>query len=363
MSGPPGPDHEPPIAFERIAQLALVGFGAYLGYRMFQPVFPAILWGFLLAVVLAHPYERLSGRIGGRRGWADAVFALALTLMLVLPALLFVWELVRWLPPFVERAKALSASGLPPLPAGVIETPFIGPWAAGMWNDIAEDSSAVVRDIAGHAGGVASWLVGKIGSFSSFVLEFLLGAVVAIYVLHRRFEVRAFIARLLDRIGGDYAHQLVLGAFETTRNAFAGIIAAAIAQTALASAALFAANVPALTLMAGLTFLLAIVQIGPVVVLLIADAILILRGDMFAAALVTAWFVGVVMAADNVIRPYFASKGTDLPWGLSFLGAIGGFVAWGLIGAFVAPVLTAVLYEIVMNWVYPARRNTPPETF
>ena len=54
--------------------------------------------------------------------------------------------------------------------------------------------------------------------------------------------------------------------------------------------------------------------------------------------------------ADNVIRPYFISRGASLPFLLTMLGVLGGAFAFGLLGVFLGPVLLAVGYTLVSEW-------------
>ena len=51
------------------------------------------------------------------------------------------------------------------------------------------------------------------------------------------------------------------------------------------------------------------------------------------------------------IRPYFGTHGTDLSGIIAFIGTVGGFLTWGLIGVFLGPVLTAVIYEMLLAWM------------
>jgi predicted PurR-regulated permease PerM len=126
-----------------------------------------------------------------------------------------------------------------------------------------------------------------------------------------------------------------------------------VAQTVLAAAALIVAGVPGVVLLSSMTFLLALVQIGPLAIAVIAGGILLLQGGILAAALTIAWFLVVVMSVDNLIRPYFASQDGDTPAFLTFLGALGGLLAFGLIGVFIGPVLIALLYRLLAAWVEP----------
>lgn len=348
-------------AIDLVVVLALLAIVVTLAYQVFSPLFPALLWGFLLAVICAHPYERLVSHLHGRRRLADVVFAILLLLVLLVPAIFFAWELAGNLPAITGRINDLAGGDLPPLPQWVSDLPVAGPAIAEGWDSARADLTKWLEQALSHLGGVGHWLVSQLGSFAAFLFQFVLGAVISLFVLHNRFQVRAFLSRLLLRIGGRFAVGLINTAFETTRNAFAGVIAAALVQTVLAAVALWLAGLPALVLFCGFTFLMALVQIGPVIVLIVAEGLLLYEGEYLTGALLAAWFLGVVMSADNVIRPYFASKGSDLPGILSFLGSIGGLIAWGLLGVFVGPVLASVLYRILLAWVDASPAEEDPD--
>ena len=59
----------------------------------------------------------------------------------------------------------------------------------------------------------------------------------------------------------------------------------------------------------------------------------------------------IVGTMDNVLRPYLIRKGADLPLLLIFSGVIGGLIAFGVIGLFVGPVVLAVGYTLLVQWM------------
>ena len=59
----------------------------------------------------------------------------------------------------------------------------------------------------------------------------------------------------------------------------------------------------------------------------------------------------VVGLMDNFVRPVLIRRGADLPLLLIFAGVIGGLVAFGIVGIFVGPVLLAVAYTLLDDWV------------
>jgi predicted PurR-regulated permease PerM len=71
----------------------------------------------------------------------------------------------------------------------------------------------------------------------------------------------------------------------------------------------------------------------------------------------TAWSTGFLiwaifcLAIDNVVRPILIKRGADLPLLLIFTGVIGGLIAFGVIGLFIGPVVLAVGYTLLVDWV------------
>jgi predicted PurR-regulated permease PerM len=54
---------------------------------------------------------------------------------------------------------------------------------------------------------------------------------------------------------------------------------------------------------------------------------------------------------DNILRPFIIRKGADLPMLLIFAGVIGGLIAFGIVGLFVGPVVLAVAYTLLTQWM------------
>ncbi len=339
--------------------IALLGLLILLAASIFEPVFPVLLWGSLLAVVCAHPYERLVSRLRGRRAIADGVFAMLMLMVLILPAIFFAWEAVLLLPKLAGLLESWRSGPMPELPPWIAEMPGAGPWVASYWTDTESAFHQASLLILAHLEEILAWLVTQVGTFGGFFAEFMLGAIVALFILHNRFAVRAFFDRFFAKVGGDLTRAVMRQAFEVTRASVAGLFAGAVLQTLLASIAIFAAGLPGLVIFAGLTFLMAMVQIGPILTMIIAATILVSQGSYMVALLLVIWFVAVVMTADNLIRPWFTSRSAGVPSILSFLGSLGGLLHWGLIGVFMGPVLATVLYQLLVAWMEPVEDLEP----
>jgi predicted PurR-regulated permease PerM len=142
-----------------------------------------------------------------------------------------------------------------------------------------------------------------------------------------------------------------------TRQTVLGVLGAGLAQTLVATFSYIVAGAPGWVILAGITFVLSLVQIGPALVWGPMSIWLWLSDRTGMALFVFFWGLVVVNLTDNVVRPLLVSKGSDLPAFLAFLGAIGGLMAWGVVGVFVGPVIVAVVHQLVLKWLEPEALN------
>ncbi|MDQ3447139.1 MAG: AI-2E family transporter, partial [Pseudomonadota bacterium] len=91
-------------------------------------------------------------------------------------------------------------------------------------------------------------------------------------------------------------------------------------------------------------------QIGMLVVLIPAVIWVFWSGDLAWGIFLLVWSIAASML-DTVLRPVLVSRSADLPLLLIFVGVIGGFVAFGLLGIFVGPVVLAVAYTFLKTWI------------
>jgi predicted PurR-regulated permease PerM len=348
---PPRPPLDASVWSVRLLQACVMGLFVYLGYLLFRPIMPALIWGGLLAVISAQNYERLVSRLKGRRGFGVFIIGLLYILVLVAPLLFFILEAIAHAPFLAGLPDRLSSGEILDKIANAERVTTAETGVPEWLESFRDHLDERIAQILPHLGGVATWLAARVGDLGSFLFEFLLGCVTSLVLLYNRFVVRSVIARLLAKIGGEFAQGLMQRTFDTTRGAFRGVVAAAIAQTFLSATALIVADVPGVVLLSALTFLLALVQIGPLVTAAIAGGILLMKGAVVPAGLIVIWFLVVVTSVDNLIRPYFTSQANDIPAYLTFLGALGGLLAFGLIGVFIGPVLIAILFQLLVAWL------------
>jgi predicted PurR-regulated permease PerM len=98
----------------------------------------------------------------------------------------------------------------------------------------------------------------------------------------------------------------------------------------------------------------AVLQIGALV-LIPAVIYMFAISSVAKAGIFLAWCI-LVALLDNVLKPLLLGRGVAVPIVVVFLGAIGGFVAMGIIGLFIGAIVLSVGYNLFLAWL----GRTPP---
>jgi predicted PurR-regulated permease PerM len=161
---------------------------------------------------------------------------------------------------------------------------------------------------------------------------------------------RDSLLRFGRRLGGERGANALILAGQAIRAVALGVVVTALAQTLLAGIGLAAAGVPFAGLLTGAILLLCIAQVGPMPVLIPAVIWLFWKDATAWGTALLVW-TAIVGTMDNVLRPILIRKGADLSLLLIFAGVIGGLIAFGIIGLFVGPVVLAVAFTLLKQWI------------
>lgn len=66
-----------------------------------------------------------------------------------------------------------------------------------------------------------------------------------------------------------------------------------------------------------------------------------------------------VSLLDNFLRPLLLGRGLQTPMLVIFIGVLGGTIAYGIMGLFLGPIVLAVIWELLVAWIY----QDPEENF
>jgi predicted PurR-regulated permease PerM len=156
--------------------------------------------------------------------------------------------------------------------------------------------------------------------------------------------------RLFVRLAPGFGNEFASLAEQTVRSVASGVIGVAIIQAVLVGVGLFAIGVPGAALIVLVCLLLGVVQIPVMIVVLPAIIWAWAATSTVPALLFTIWSIAASLS-DGVLKPILLGRGVKAPMLVIFLGAIGGFVASGIIGLFVGAVILVLSYELFTVWL------------
>ena len=327
-----------------------------------RPFLGAFVWATMIVVATWPMLLRLERTLGGRRAPAVAVMTLGLLAILIAPLVVAIEAVLGQSDAIVALVQRLPSLTLPAAPAWLGEVPLAGDRLAAAWNQAAAagmpDLLARVQPYASEA---ASWLARRAGSFAAIVLQFVLIVILAAVLYSGGEAWAAWVRRFGRRLADAQGERMVVLAGGAIRGVAMGVVVTALLQTLLSGLGLVVAGVPFAGVLTAIVFALCIAQIGPILVMLGATAWAYHSLGAGWGSFLLVWSL-VVGLMDNFVRPILIRRGADLPLLLIFAGVIGGLVAFGVVGIFVGPVILAVTYTLLDDWVAQAATGAPGGT-
>lgn len=361
MHDQPTPDKRSDLPRITLSVLFIGGLIAG-SFWVLRPFLAAFIWATMIVVASWPMMRRVEALCGGRRGLAVAVMTLGLLAVLIVPLGMALKALLGHSDQIVALVKALPDAHLPAAPDWLARVPVVGERADATWNELA---SAGVPDLLArlepYARALLTWIAQQAGSAAFLVVQFLLIVVLSAVLFAEGEAWGRWVRRFGHRLAGEQGDSMVVLSAQAIRGVALGVVVTAVLQSLLGGIGLAIAGVPFASVLTAIMFALCIAQIGPLLVLLGATA-------WAFHSLGTGWGVfllvwaAVVGTMDNFLRPMLIKRGADLPLMLIFAGVIGGLVAFGIVGIFVGPVVLAVAYTLVDDWVSKdeAGTGTPP---
>jgi len=318
-------------------------------FWILRPFLISMIWGTIVVVATWPLMERLQAHVSKKL--AVLLMTAALLLTVLVPMALAVLTITKSAGHITAQLKSFDFFALSSPPEWLKGIPFAGEKLAGKWTAFAALSSEERIDmVAPYAEKALRWFVARAGSTGTTILNFLLTMIISI-ILYAKGEIcRKGLLSFARRLDGQQGEPLMILAAKSMRGVVLGIVLTAVTQSLIGCIGMFIAGVPAAALLTAVMLILCLAQLGPLLVLIPSVVWLYWSGQPVwgTVLLVISVLAGTV---DNVLRPYLIKKGANLPLLLIFAGVIGGLIAFGIIGIFIAPVILAVAYTLLKAWV------------
>jgi predicted PurR-regulated permease PerM len=338
-----------------IALLFLLVIGTVLVLRPF-------IISLILAAVLAYAswpvYEWLLARLRNRPGAAATAMTVLLLLTLVTPFTVMGVSLADNAVELLRLLRAALNRPLPPPPDWLESLPLAGGYLQGKWLAIMQQNEGAilqqVRELLQRLP-LRDWAIVAGAALVHGVILISFSVLICFFFYRDGPAITMRVQAVMERLTGHRAHALIEVTAGTVSRVVNGILGTSLAQSVFALIGFWIAGVPGAMLLGLLTFFLSILPMGPPLVWVPAALWLYYQGDTGMAVFLGIWGLLLISSIDNFVKPYLISRGGSLPLLLVFMGVLGGLMAFGFIGVFLGPVILAVTYALLSEWVKPTQ--------
>ncbi len=344
---------------EQIAGMLVLLFLVIGCFVVLRPFLSALLWSLILSFSTWPIYSWCERVLEGRKTVAALLMTLLVAAILLMPLIILGSSLADNVAQATGIVRVILSEGPPEPPRWIADIPIAGPYAYEYWRSLAHNSAKLAGDLGTYVVPAGQWILKMAAGLGEGTLQLALSVLISFFFYRDGIHGAKRLSAMAERLGGERALQLLAVAGATIKGVVYGIIGTTIVQAILAGIGFWLSGVPGALLLGFLTFFLALLPMGPPLAWIPA-AIWLFYADRIGWAIFLAlWGLLVVSSADNFIKPYFISRGSDLPFILVFLGVLGGAVAFGLLGVFLGPTLLAVGYNIFRDWTAANVSSTP----
>ena len=311
---------------ERVLMILLLGGVAVGCTLVLYPFLSALLWAGILTFTTWPVYEWVRRHLPGtgrNRVLPAAIMVLATAVVVVLPLGLAAPSGADDVNQLQKMLGAWLKAGLPGAPSWLFAVPLVGPTLGGLWDGWAADLSAMVAFFQPYFGEAAQVGLSVLLGLANGVLLFLLALFAAFFFYASGDRLAASLHLILRRVAGDQADRLIDVTGATVRGVVYGIMGTAVVQGILTGLGLWAAGVPRPALLGAVAGGLSVLPIGAPVVWIPAGFWLMASGRTWSGVGLLLYGGVFVSGADTLIRPYFISRGAQLPFLLTMLARAG----------------------------------------
>jgi predicted PurR-regulated permease PerM len=343
-------------ALEVFIHLTLIVLLAVTCFFILRPFIAMVAWGITIAVAGYPAYRKLQKLLGDRGRLAAVLFTLLLLTMLIVPIALLGQTLIGI---FQTLAAHLHDGTLriPAPPANIATWPVIGKRLSDLWSLASTNFAAALQSLAPLLKGAAAGLLAASAGVGAGVLQFFASIVIAGFLLDSSSQGANVSRKLAIHLFGDKGTQFEALAEATIRSVTTGILGVALIQTLFAGLGFLVVRLPGAGLWTLVFLIAAVLQVGALVLIPAVIYAFAIMGTVKAIVFLV-WCIFVALV-DNVLKPLLLGRGVPVPILVIFLGAIGGFMAMGIIGLFVGAIVLSVGYTLFLAWLDQDIPSTP----
>jgi predicted PurR-regulated permease PerM len=325
-----------------VVLLAVIGVAVV---ALMRPFAGPICWALLLAFILQPANVWVRRKFHDRRGLAALALTIATLLVVALPASSIIVAFVNQATQLEKRVVALSTGG------DLLHLPAVEDLSKWLAAHLALSVDGIVAYVSKNLSKLLSLILVQGETILVGILGTGVGVALMFFILF--FALRGgdqAAARFIDLLPlrEDRKTSLVNQMSAVTRATVLGAVVVAVVQGILVGFSFLVTGLPSPVVFGVIASLASLIPIGGTALVWGPGAIVLAaHGRWGAAIFVAVWGLLVVATADNLIRPRFVSGRTQVPTLAVFLGVLGGISLFGLLGAFLGPIIIALALALL----------------
>lgn len=336
----------------------LIG-GSVVAFYIFQPFLTAIVAAAILSILFKPTYRFFTKLFGGRTIWGSFAACLAVALLIVTP-IVFTLSLAvveaNHLYETIGQDQTLEQlidSGVTylntrPLAHYVFSAELLNP----------DQISSDIKELGANALGILQTAYQSVTHFFfwSFIMFFTL------FYLFIDGEKAFHYLLKLSPLKNEHEKLLAEKFISISRATLKGTLVVGTVQGLLGGIAFWIVGVPSPAIWGLMMILLSMIPlIGSALIWLPAALFLLLIGDVWQGVFLLAVGFGVISVIDNILRPRFVGKDTQMHPLVIFFAIIGGIAYFGLPGFVIGPIFIALFLAL---WeIYAVEFKTQLDSF
>jgi len=347
-------------AAEIFLQISAIALIAFLCLWVVAPFVTLIVWAVIIAVAVYPAFAKLASFLGGREKLAASLLVLIGLMILAVP----VWLMTESSISATQNVAANMQEGtvsIPPPADRVADWPLIGERLHGTWSRAAVDLEGLAKEFRPQLVSVGETVVTAVGGVMLGVVQFVVSIFIAgVLFLSAQSGYRTS-CTIAAALAGERGQPLIDMSIATIRSVSKGVVGVAMIQAILSGIGLVVAGVPAPGIWTAIVLVLAIIQLPPLLVLG-PVAVWVFSVADTGPAVLFAIYATIVSVSDSFLKPMLLGRGMDIPMLVILIGAIGGAISAGLLGLFLGPVVLAVGYKILVEWMAHHESQLPADS-
>ncbi|MDR3396551.1 MAG: AI-2E family transporter [Pandoraea sp.] len=330
------------------------------GWILF-PLFGAVFWGTILAVLFQPVQRRILLRMRGRPNLAALTTLALILLIVILPLTLVVGMLTQE----ISTALVRFRTDLPQLTIAFQQLLDRLPASVHRVMDLAgvQDVDAIQQKLGDGAAQigrlVAVYLVSIGQNTAQLFVSFGVMLYLLFFLLRDGTALGAMVRRCLP-LDERHKSQLIRQFTTVVRATVKGNIAVAVAQGVLGGFIFAVLGIQGYVLAAVvMAFLSLLPAVGAAVVWVPVGVWLLFSGAIWKGVVLFAFCGTIVSLVDNVLRPILVGKDTKLPDWVVLISTLGGMSLFGLTGFVIGPLIAALF---IASWSIYTRLRDDDDT-